>query len=113
MVMRYQDTDLKATISVGVSTFPRDDSDPSELLRKADVALYRSKEEGRNRVTVFSEPPPGELAETSTGRKATHDQDGVELPPDSPENVDFSSESALDVDSENGISELTAFDSHK
>ncbi|MCE1247780.1 MAG: sensor domain-containing diguanylate cyclase [Firmicutes bacterium] len=83
MVFRYQDIDIKATMSVGVSTFPRDATDPTELMRKADIALYRSKEEGRNRVTVFSEPPAGELAESSGGRRVTgSDQDSNLIEPD-------------------------------
>jgi diguanylate cyclase (GGDEF)-like protein len=39
------------TVSVGVATFPSDDVDSaSTLLRQADLALYRAKEQGRNRV---------------------------------------------------------------
>ncbi|MBI3726380.1 sensor domain-containing diguanylate cyclase [bacterium] len=39
------------TASMGVATYPDDATDPRELLQKADMALYRSKEGGRNRVT--------------------------------------------------------------
>jgi len=38
------------TISVGVASFPRDAADPDELVRKADLALYEAKQQGRNRV---------------------------------------------------------------
>ena len=60
--------EIKVTISIGVSTFPRDADDPAELIRKADLSLYRSKEEGRNRVTSFSVPPEGEEEEAGRGR---------------------------------------------
>jgi two-component system cell cycle response regulator len=30
----------------------RDDADPHQIYRRADQALYRSKAEGRNRVTA-------------------------------------------------------------
>lgn len=45
---------LSVTISVGVSSkIPGTDAVPEELVCEADQALYRSKSEGRNRVTVF------------------------------------------------------------
>jgi diguanylate cyclase (GGDEF)-like protein len=39
------------TASFGVATWPDDAEDVRELVRKADLALYRSKESGRDRVT--------------------------------------------------------------
>jgi len=41
------------TISVGVAEFPRDGSDPIELVELADSALYRAKRSGRNRVCAY------------------------------------------------------------
>jgi diguanylate cyclase (GGDEF)-like protein len=41
---------VKPTISVGVSAFPEDATNPESLLRKADEALYRAKKTGRDRV---------------------------------------------------------------
>lgn len=38
------------TVSIGVASFPDDGSDSLSLVYKADSALYRAKEEGRNRV---------------------------------------------------------------
>lgn len=43
-----------ATASFGVAFYPRDGADPEELLRYADLALYRAKDEGRNRVALFN-----------------------------------------------------------
>ena len=39
------------TMSVGVASFVEGDEDPTAVLRRADEALYRSKEAGRNQVT--------------------------------------------------------------
>ncbi|KPK98413.1 MAG: hypothetical protein AMK75_06995 [Planctomycetes bacterium SM23_65] len=41
------------TISVGVATYPQDSSDKSELIERADQALYQAKTAGRNRVVAY------------------------------------------------------------
>jgi two-component system cell cycle response regulator len=41
------------TVSIGVSCFPGDSSDPIELVEMADSALYRAKRTGRNRVASY------------------------------------------------------------
>jgi diguanylate cyclase (GGDEF)-like protein len=46
------DLELQLTISIGVTTFREDAADPKALLGEADHALYDSKKNGRNRVTV-------------------------------------------------------------
>ncbi len=43
-----------ATISAGISAFPTHGCDGERLLSAADQALYLSKENGRNRITIFS-----------------------------------------------------------
>ncbi|MBI1890557.1 MAG: GGDEF domain-containing protein [Burkholderiales bacterium] len=40
------------TISLGVSCYPMQGKDSRSLIKMADAALYQSKEQGRNRVTV-------------------------------------------------------------
>jgi diguanylate cyclase (GGDEF)-like protein len=40
--------DIYVTSSIGISVFPDDSDDPEELMKHADVAMYRSKELGRN-----------------------------------------------------------------
>lgn len=45
--------ELNKTISVGVAMFPEDSETFWQTLKYADVALYRAKEEGRNRVLRF------------------------------------------------------------
>ncbi len=47
----------KVTVSVGVSSFPACGHTFEEVLEHADQALYFSKEQGRNRVTAFTEVP--------------------------------------------------------
>ncbi|MFH0812236.1 MAG: GGDEF domain-containing protein [Pseudomonadota bacterium] len=40
------------TLSLGVAVFPEHGSTAGDVLQAADVALYRAKNEGRNRVCV-------------------------------------------------------------
>jgi len=45
---------LVATVSIGVSLFPRDGTDMGELLRHSDTAMYQAKDRGRNNFQLFS-----------------------------------------------------------
>ncbi len=45
---RIEEHELYVTSSIGISVYPDDSDDPDELLKHADVAMYRSKELGRN-----------------------------------------------------------------
>jgi predicted signal transduction protein with EAL and GGDEF domain len=45
---------LVATVSIGVSMFPRDGGDHGELLKHSDTAMYQAKDLGRNNFQVFS-----------------------------------------------------------
>lgn len=47
--------ELRVTISIGVAQAPGDGTDVETLVRRADQALYRAKDAGRNRVLVFQE----------------------------------------------------------
>ena len=49
------DRPLQTSASVGISLFPRDGNDMSELLKHSDAAMYQAKERGRNNVQVFSQ----------------------------------------------------------
>ncbi|MEO6335150.1 MAG: GGDEF domain-containing protein [Pyrinomonadaceae bacterium] len=57
------------TISIGVSAFPHDSSDPIELIEMADSALYRAKREGRNRVCAYHDLTEDELKRTVPSRR--------------------------------------------
>lgn len=39
----------KITVSMGISSFPEDGNNKSDIIREADEALYCAKREGRNR----------------------------------------------------------------
>lgn len=41
--------------SVGVATYPDDGTDPNDVLKNADIALNRAKEDGRDRIREYSE----------------------------------------------------------
>lgn len=44
---------IRATVSVGIASYPDCVADAEYVLEKADVALYKSKHSGRNRVTYY------------------------------------------------------------
>jgi len=45
--------ELYVTASIGVSLFPQDGQQAAPLIRQADVAMYRAKQLGRNRVEFY------------------------------------------------------------
>lgn len=48
--LTFQECDIKTTVSVGISQFDPETPDCESLIRSADVALYRAKKEGKNKV---------------------------------------------------------------
>ncbi len=48
---------IRATVSLGVAAFPKDGVDANELIHQADLAVYRAKLQGRNRVLGASTEP--------------------------------------------------------
>jgi diguanylate cyclase (GGDEF)-like protein/PAS domain S-box-containing protein len=52
--MRIAGREVRVTSSIGIAIYPRDGGDVSTLIRMADVAMYRSKELGRNTVQLYS-----------------------------------------------------------
>lgn len=47
--------EIRIGTSIGISVFPEDGSDVTELLRKADMALYRAKDLGKHQLVFFTD----------------------------------------------------------
>jgi diguanylate cyclase (GGDEF)-like protein len=52
--MQLQGHEVTVTASIGVAVFPDDGADVSALLANGDIAMYRAKALGHNRVTEYS-----------------------------------------------------------
>jgi diguanylate cyclase (GGDEF)-like protein len=46
--------ECRVTSSVGISAYPQDGRDSQTLLKNADSAMYRAKEQGKNRFVFYS-----------------------------------------------------------
>ena len=62
--MKVQGQDIQAAASIGIAIYPADSADGEELLRDADIAMYRSKNSGGNSIEFFTE----EMNERATRR---------------------------------------------
>lgn len=51
IILRNQIT--RITVSIGLGSFPEDAKDEDELIMKADQAMYKAKQKGRNRVCTI------------------------------------------------------------
>lgn len=47
------DTQHVCTVSMGITIFPHPHVSVNDIIRQADVAMYRSKDQGRNQVTMY------------------------------------------------------------
>ncbi len=52
---RIAQHDLHITVSMGISVFPGDGQDAETLIKRADIAMYRAKEQGRDGYQFFKE----------------------------------------------------------
>ena len=50
---RIDDNKYSLSVSMGISLYPTDAANEDELMRHADVALFKAKQEGRNRFCFF------------------------------------------------------------
>nr|WP_242698760.1 EAL domain-containing protein [Alteromonas sp. 5E99-2] len=48
------DYKLQTTLSIGISLYPEDAENPIDLLKKADLAMYSSKQKGKNQFYFFN-----------------------------------------------------------
>jgi diguanylate cyclase (GGDEF)-like protein/PAS domain S-box-containing protein len=53
MPIRIEGQDYNSSASVGVTLFPKDTESADDLMREADIAMYRAKEGGRNALAYF------------------------------------------------------------
>jgi diguanylate cyclase (GGDEF)-like protein len=61
--LRHGVLEMQATLSIGVATFPDNAHSVDTMTSMADLALYFSKQNGRNRTTLYSDAAAG-VAET-------------------------------------------------
>jgi len=52
---KYVNPEIQLPISIGVSLYPDDATTMYDLKKKADIAMYQAKAEGKNRYIYFSE----------------------------------------------------------
>jgi diguanylate cyclase (GGDEF)-like protein len=53
--IRHGELEIAITLSAGVAGYPDHGADLDTLMSRADEALYRSKDQGRNRVTCYGQ----------------------------------------------------------
>ncbi|MDP5253285.1 MULTISPECIES: EAL domain-containing protein [unclassified Vibrio] len=54
-VFEVNDRTLSVGCSIGVSMYPADGTDPESLIRRADIALYQSKQANKGQATFFDQ----------------------------------------------------------
>lgn len=53
--VQFDEVEVRSTLSVGIAAFPTDGRQAADLIRAADLALYRAKTAGRNCVVAGTE----------------------------------------------------------
>ncbi|MBK1649435.1 putative bifunctional diguanylate cyclase/phosphodiesterase [Rhabdochromatium marinum] len=61
--LRMHQQDHVVTSSIGISLFPKDDESVEDIIREADIAMYRAKDSGRNRLVFFEQAMQAHIAE--------------------------------------------------
>ncbi|MEM6593547.1 MAG: EAL domain-containing protein [Pseudomonadota bacterium] len=65
--IEHEDTRIQVTVSMGIAVFNPRTADFVTVMREADIALYVSKQSGRNRATYFDE----EISKKASARAQT------------------------------------------
>ncbi|MBU0674783.1 MAG: EAL domain-containing protein [Proteobacteria bacterium] len=74
----FDGMELRVTTSVGVAMYPFDGADVESLVKNADIAMYRAKDEGGSRYVFFSQDTDvreGNLRENIRGLHRAQDRD--------------------------------------
>lgn len=66
----FDDHRFYLTVSIGISVYPKDGGNVETLVRCADMALYKAKEEGRNLYFYYNQEMMNKLEEKSKIQKA-------------------------------------------
>ncbi|HUP95732.1 MAG TPA: EAL domain-containing protein [Burkholderiales bacterium] len=66
----FGEDEHRVTASIGIAAYPQDGRDASDLLRNADIAMYRAKEHGKNNYQFYSPGMNTHLVERMSLEKA-------------------------------------------
>lgn len=69
---RLGDRKIHITGSIGISNFPDDADSAEELLRNADIAMYRAKDDGRNKYQFYTQELNEKMLERLALENALH-----------------------------------------
>ncbi|VAW40162.1 diguanylate cyclase/phosphodiesterase (GGDEF & EAL domains) with PAS/PAC sensor(s) [hydrothermal vent metagenome] len=79
---QLEDYEHLITPSIGISVFPTDNASIDQIIHQADIAMYASKEKGKNTITIYHETMVKMVGERLILEKAIRqafDQDEFEL----------------------------------
>ena len=71
--LSVEKTLIHSTISIGISLYPMHSTSPEELLKFADMAMYRSKQTGKNRAIFYDPTMMAEINERMSIGEQLHD----------------------------------------
>lgn len=54
-VIKADSADIKVTVSIGIAEYLHNTDNAKKVVERADIAMYQSKQNGRNRITVSKE----------------------------------------------------------
>ena len=69
---RVNEQELHLSVSLGISLYPNDGQETETLIRNADTAMYRAKEEGRNNFQFYTSSLTMAVSERLTLETALH-----------------------------------------